>query len=64
MWRKNSVQTLKRTALRVEHQNMPLGLVFAWVQKIGHELERMNVGNQAEPLLWDYLDSVNEQDFQ
>ena len=61
---KNSVRTLKRTTLGARHQNMLFGPTFARVQKIGHKLEKMNVGRQAEPLFWAHLDSVDEQDFQ
>ena len=43
---------------------MLFGPTFARVQKIGHKLEKMNVGRQAEPLFWAHLDSVDEQDFQ
>ena len=62
--RKNSVWTLRRTTPRVGHQNMPHDLAFARVWKIGHQLERRNVGIQVEPLIMAHLDSIDEQDFQ
>ena len=43
---------------------MPHGLAFARVWKIGHQLERRNVGIQVDPLIMAYLDSIDEQDFQ